>query len=155
MAYLNAVWNGSPISVPRSDRLDLPGNWVPFKFDYEYSDGGGDHTNGSKYILNNGPAYVKGVLDIWLVDFDPEVEIQIRQFEDDVNGNRVETDMPHEFYTSRTSTGSDYPRTTHHRYPVFTYVNDGHKFGIECSQWSDDINATVGLISKAQIRITY
>lgn len=151
MSYLNAIWTGNPINVGRSDRLDLPGVWVPFKFDYAYA--GGDLLIKNSTCFLSGSCYVDGVLDIWFVDFDPEVEIQIRQFENDANGNRLETDYPHEFYTSRTSLGEDYPRTTHHRYPVWSYVNSGHKFGIECSQWSDNSDATVGHITKAQIRL--
>lgn len=149
--YLNAAWNGSPIPVPRSDRLNLPGIWVPFKFNHEYADSGGVHTNGSKYILG-GPIFVDGVLDIWFQDFDPGTEIQIRQFEDETDGSRAETDYAHEFYTSGYSNPS-YPRTTHHRYPVWSYVNSGHRFGIECSQWAADPDATTGVILKAQIRV--
>jgi hypothetical protein len=149
--YLNAVWSGSPISVPWSDRLNLPGNWVPFKFDTEYADSGGMHTNGSKYFINGGPWFIDGVLDIWFQDFDPLTEIQIRQFEDESDGTRAETGYPHEFYTS-SGDNPNYPRTTHHRYPVFSYVNSGHKFGVECSQWAANPNATTGLIIKAQIQ---
>lgn len=149
--YLNAVWSGSPIPVLPSDRLNLPGKWVPFKFDYEYADSGNRHTNGSKYILNSGTGiFFDGVLDIWFQDFDPLTEIQIRQFEDE-DGTRAETDYPHEFYTS-SGNNPAYPRTTHHRYPVWSYVNSGHAFGVECSQWPSDPDATTGIIVKAQIR---
>lgn len=149
--YLNADYIGDPIPVPRSDRLNLPGIWVPFKFDHEYADSAGVHTNGSKYITG-GPIFIDGALDIWFQDFSPLTEIQIRQFEDETDGSRAETHLPHEFYTS-SGDNPNYPRTTHHRYPVWSYVNSGHRFGIECSQWAADPNAETGHIIKAQIMV--
>lgn len=157
--YLNAEWRGDPIAVPWSDRNDLPGQWRSVRFDYEYADSNGVHTNGSEYVLNSGPLFIMGTLDLWLTDFAPNAEIQIRQYEDDLNGNRDETGYPHEFYTADHDSPDDnndgipdYPRTTHYRYPVFSYVNSGHRFGIELSQWTPDPASPTGFIKKAHIQ---
>lgn len=149
--YLNAEWRGDPIAVPWSDRLNLPGNWRSVRFDHEYADSNGVHTNGGEYVLNGGPLFIIGVLDLWLVDFAINAEIQIRQYEDDSSGNRLETGYAHEFYTADHDS-PDYPSTTHHRYPVFSYVNSGHRFGIELSQWTPDANSPTGYIKKAHIQ---
>lgn len=158
MDYLNADRSGAPIDVPVSDRLNLPGNWVTIAFDHKISDSAG-HLGADGTTICNGARYAHGVLDLWLVGFGLGVEIQLRSFETDPSGNRLETHLPHEFYTSvDNSPVSDdgqplYPRTTHHRWPVMAYVNSGHRLGIEIAQWPHDLSQPVGQIQKAQIQM--
>lgn len=154
--YLNVDRQGDPIPVPVSDRLVLPGNWVTVVFDHDISDSAGHHSSSDLASVCNGPRFCHGSLDLWLADFASGTEIQIRQHEVDTTGDRAETHLPHEFNTSSVPVPTDgngdplYPRTTHHRYPVISYVNSGHRLRFELSQWPADLSAPVGHIVKAQ-----
>ncbi|GAA4082933.1 hypothetical protein [Actinomadura miaoliensis] len=154
--YLNTTWTGDAIAVPPSDRLRLPGRWVPIRFDTDVSDAAGHHSGDSPLICN-GPRYLDGKLVLRLEDFGTSVELQIRQYEVSAAGDRVEEHEPHEFYTSAVPvpTGGDgnplYPARMHYHYHVFSYVNSGHRFGLEISQWpSDPSAAPTGKLVKAQ-----
>ncbi|MBT2213453.1 hypothetical protein [Actinomadura sp. NEAU-AAG7] len=156
--YLNVQYAGTPVPVPPSDRLNLPGEWVDVTFDTEIADAAGHHNNNGGPSVAFGPRYCLGTLDLWLVDFDVNTEIQIRSYEvNSSNYSRAETHMPHEFYTANPTGGPNpsYPRTTHHRYPVFAYVNAGHYLRFEISQWPADLTATTGTITKAQAQLVY
>lgn len=161
MDYLNIDRQGPPIDVPPSDRLNLPGNWVDVVFDHDISDTAGHHSNSGGASICNGPRYCHGVLDLWLVGFAVNTEIQIRSYEIDAStGATVETHLPHEFYTSSVPSPTDeagndlYPRTTHHRWPVMAYVNSGHRLRVQISQWPHDLAAApAGQIVKAQAQL--
>ena len=153
--YLNTQWTGAPISVPPSDRLNLPGKWVAVTFDDDIADAAGHHS-GSSPLVCTGPRYLVGKLIVRLEDFAPGTELQIRQYEVNSSGARTETHEPHEFYTAATPppTGEDgaplYPARTHYHYHVQSYVNSGHRLGFEISQWPKDLSAPVGKIAFAQ-----
>lgn len=154
--YLNTDRQGAPIPVPPSDRLNLPGVWVPVRFDHDIADPAGHHSGDSPLIGSGAARYLSGVLDLKLQGFASGVEVQIRQYEEE-SGVRVETHLAHEFNTSPVPVPTDengeplYPRTTHHRYPVFSKINAGHRLGIEISQWPADLSAPDGLIVQAQL----
>ena len=156
--YLNTEWTGDPVPVPPSDRLNLPGVWVSVRFDHDIADAAGHHSGDSPLIGNGAGRCLSGVLDLKLQNFASGVELQIRGYEvDAVTGVRVETHMAHEFNTSPVPVpvGEEgdplYPRTTHHRFPVFSKINAGHRFGIELSQWPADLSAPDGVIVEAQL----
>lgn len=157
MDYLNTDWQGDPIPVPVSDRLNLPGVWVSVRFDHDIADPAGHHSSGSPLIGNGAGRYLSGVLDLKLQNFASGIELQIRGYEVDGTGARVETHMAHEFNTSPVPVPTDgngvplYPRTTHHRYPIFSKINAGHRFGVELSQWPADLSAPDGAIVEAQL----
>lgn len=153
--YLNIAWQGAPIAVPPSDRLNLPGNWVDIRFDRDIADSAGHHASGSA-LFGVGPRFVNGKLLLRLQGLAPGTELQLRQYEVNTSGARVETHEPHEFYTSAKPVplGPDgqplYPARTHHHYHVWSYVNSGHRFGLELSQWPGDPSAPTGVIAFAQ-----
>lgn len=154
--YLNITRQGSPISVPPSDRLNLPGEWRSIGFDTDISDGAGHHSGTSPLIGNGSARVVNGKLLLRLENFAPGVEIQVRQYEVRADGSRAETHEPHEFYTSPIppDTGEDgeplYPARTHKHIHVWSYVNAGHRLGVEVSQWPHDLTAPAGVIAFAQ-----
>lgn len=160
--YLNIVLEGGPISVPPSDRLNLPGEWRQIVFDHDISDGGGHHVGASPLIGNGGAArIVNGKLILRLEDFQPGVELQLRQYEVDADtGDRLETHEPDEFYTASEPPPVDadgsylYPPRTHRHEHVFSYINSGHQFGLEISQWPHDLSAPTGIVAFAQLVAT-
>lgn len=155
--YLNVAWTGTPIAVPPSDRLNLPGAWRSVAFNDDIADAAGHHSAGSPLIGNGSARVVNGKLLLRLENFAPGVEIQVRQYEVRVSdGARVETHEPHELYTSPIppDTGEDgeplYPARTHKHIHVWSYVNAGHRLGVEISQWPHDLTAPAGVIAYAQ-----
>lgn len=154
--YLNIAWTGTPIAVPVSDRLNLHGNWTSIRFDDDIADAAGHHTAGSPLIGNGAARVVNGKLLLRLEGFTPGVEIQVRQYEVRADGSRAETHEPDEFYTSPIppDTGEDgeplYPARTHKHLHVWSYVNAGHRLGVEISQWPHDLTAPAGVIAYAQ-----
>lgn len=154
--YLNIAWNGGPLPVPPSDRENLPGNWTQVRFDTDIADAAGHHS-GSSALFGNGPRFVNGKLLLRLEGFEPGVELQVRQFEVNSSGARVETHEPDEFYTSPKPVPVDalgdplYPARTHKHLHVWSYVNHGHRLGVEVAQWpADPATAPTGVIAFAQ-----
>lgn len=163
MEYLNTEWTGSPLPVPVSDRLNLPGNWTDVQFDHDIADSYGHHSGSSQYLGNGGPGrFVCGKLALRLEDFAPGVEIQIRQYEIDADtGARVETHEPQELYTSAHPVPVDengvplYPARTHVHFHVWSYINTGHKLGVEVSQWPEELTYPTGHVAWAQFTGTF
>lgn len=153
--YLNTEWTGSPVTVQRSDRLNLPGHWTTFVFNHDISDSYGYHTDSNGYIGNGTPRFIHGVLDYQLIGGNLGEECQIRSYEVDASGARVETHKPHEFYLSSRpvptdpSTGEElYPKSTHQRFPIMSYLNTGHRLAIEITRW--DLDGPELTINQAQ-----
>jgi len=160
MDYLNIAYNGTPISVPPSDRLSLPGEWRAVRFDTDIADAAGHHASGSP-VFGVGPRVINGKLLLRLEGFTPGVEIQVRQYEVTTSGDRVETHEPDEFYTSPIPPDVDengvplYPARTHKHLHVWSYINSGHRLGVEISQWPHDPGAApTGVIAYAQLVAT-
>lgn len=156
MDYLNVALKNSTIAVPPSDRLNLPGEWQSIIFDTDIADGAGHHSGSSPLIGSGAARIINGKLLLKLDGFQPGVEIQVRQYEVNSSGDRVETHDPDEFYTAATPPDTDeqgnylYPPRTHKHLHVWSYVNSGHRLGIELSQWPHDLSAPVGTIAFAQ-----
>lgn len=155
--YLNVAWKGTPIPVPPSDRLSLPGNWVQVRFNQDISDAAGHHVSGSP-LFGRGPRFVNGKLLLRLEGFAPGVEVQVRQYEVNAAGTRVETHEPDEFYTSPIPPDMDeagvplYPARTHKHLHIWSFVNSGHRLGVEVSQWPHHpTEAPTGTIAFAQV----
>lgn len=158
--YLNIARNGTPLAVPASDRLNLPGNWTPVRFDTDIADAAGHHAGDSPLIGNGGARIINGKLLLRLEGFAPGVELQVRQYEVRADGSRAETHEPNEFYTSATPVpvGPDgqplYPVRTHRHEHVWSYINPGHRLGVELSQWPHDLSAPTGTVAFAQLVAT-
>jgi hypothetical protein len=143
MDYLNTEWLGDPILVGRSDRLHLPGNWTTFLFDHDISDTANQHSSSDPASVGTGARYCHGVLDYQLIGGDLGRECQIRQYEIDGSGARVETAKQHEFYLSDKPIPTDpdtgeplFPKSTHQRYPVMANINAGHRLRVEITYWN-------------------
>ncbi|GGV34281.1 hypothetical protein GCM10010182_67730 [Actinomadura cremea] len=154
--YLNIAWQGSPIPVPPSDRLNLPGHWADVRFDQDIADAAGHHAAGS-HLFGKGPRFINGKLLLRLEGFTPGVEIQVRTYEVRADGSRVEGHEPDEFYTSPIPPDSDeagnylYPARTHKHLHIWSYINTGHRLGVELSQWPHGpASAPTGVIAFAQ-----
>jgi hypothetical protein len=143
--YLNCEWTGDPIPVARSVRFPLVTHWTTFTFDHDISDSAGLHSAGDQASIGAGPRFVHGVLDYQLYGGAMSEEVQIRSYEVDGSGERVETHKPHEFYLSAIPPEADpdtgeylYPKSTHQRWPVFSNINAGHRLRVEITHWSHD-----------------
>jgi hypothetical protein len=143
--YLNTEWTGSPLLVARSDRLNLPGQWTTFLFDHDISDTANQHTSTDQASVGVGPRYCHGRLDYQLIGGNLGEEIQIRTYEVNTSGARVETSKPHEFYLSAREIPTDpdtgeplYPKSTHQWAPIVANINSGHRLRIEITRWDPD-----------------
>lgn len=151
--YVHVDRTGSPLTVPPSDRLDLPGNWVDVVFDHDISDSFDHHPTGSASFINGrtAGAYAWGTLDLRLEGFAPDIEIQIRTFEVDTGGGVVETHEPMQVHNDppHPADWPDIPLTCHVRFPIAAYVNAGHLLRAQVAQWPADQTAPAGRIVKA------
>lgn len=147
--YLNTSWvaptHDDRLFVPRSDALNLPGHWLTFTVPLveDIADSANHHD--SPVNFGYGPRYCNGVLDYQLIGGNPGEEVQIRTYEVDSSGNKVETHHPHEFYLGTRPIPVDpdtglpaYEKSTHQRFPIFDYINYGHKLRIEITRWDLD-----------------
>ena len=146
--YLNTEWLGADIPVDRSVRLPLVTAYTTFRFDHDISDSGGMHdADGPDFAsVGNGQArFFSGALDYQLLGGAMSEEVHIRTVEVDSAGSIVETHKPHEFYLASTPPPIDpdtgqylYPKSTHQRFPIFSYINSGHRLRFQVTHWVQD-----------------
>lgn len=155
--YVN-VYSTASQSFEPSDRNNLPGKWRVITFDSEYADADGNHANPGPYVAN-GTGFVSGTLDLRVQDCATNTELQVRSFESDSAGTRKETHEGPEVYTAHqshpdTAVDGSYPRNTHVRIPIFSYINSGHRLGFEISQWPSSLSFPDCRVVKAQFQAT-
>lgn len=144
MEYLNMYWHasiGTEIQVKKSDILNLPGHWttpgIPLSSDI--ADAANHHS--AVTILGHGARHCHGVLDFQLIGGELGEEIQLRTYETNADGERLETHQGCEFNLGMVPIPEDsegnplYVKSTHHRYPIVAYINSGHYLKWEITAW--------------------
>lgn len=146
MDYLNTSWSaGTELVVGKSHITN--GNyitdWTTFAIPLSADVADAANHHSSPTVLGHGPRYCHGVLDYQLIGGEYGEEIQIRTYETDADGNRLETHRPHEFYLSDSVIPVDangnplYTKSTHQRFPIVDYINSGHYLKCEITAWGD------------------
>lgn len=146
MDYLNTSVSDAGQSVGKS-HIDSNGNyitnWTTFAvpLSADVSDAANHHSSPS--VFGRGARYCHGFIDYQLIGGDLGEEIQIRTYETDTAGSRLETHRPHEFYLSASPIPDDgngnplYVKSTHQRYPIQSFINSGHYLKAEITAWGD------------------
>lgn len=146
--YVN-VYSETPQPVPSTSPLipePSPSTWTIIKFLAQTSDSA-DHwrstdpcTVARASSTGNG-LLVDGLLELRLEDFPSDSQVHFHQIELDSSGTIVEYSENEEFQTQTGHADPDRTLVTHKRFPIWAYVNAGHRLQFRITQMHDDPSA--------------
>lgn len=141
--YLNTIRTGpdSTVGKSRVENGSYITDWTTFAIPLsgDVSDAANHHNAVQNF--GHGARFCHGILDFQLIGGDLGEEIQIRTYEVDGSGARVETHKPHEFYLGTNpipvneNGDPEYVKSTHQRYPIQSFINSGHYLRAEITAW--------------------
>lgn len=158
--WLNVDYIGAEVPVPTTNPLEPadPGTWTTIKFNRVIA----NNTPGlfeSPYTLLRGGTgkgmLVSADISLLLKDFPGTngSQCQIRKYELDASGRRVETGKHHEFQTQSEHSDPNRRETTHFTWHFNAFVNPGHQLRVEMTQFHDSDGWPDGFIKEAQAEL--